>query len=124
MLSYERMADNAIFELVAVILAVPLSYLMARIVMYYSRPGYRNDIDTEFQREWNGRPEDEFYAWVRLRRRYIQEDCPPKFLKHIKIRMNAVNKRDNLSNIAVNDKGAIEFADGEKPFSDPESEKD
>lgn len=118
------MTEHAIFELVAVILAVPMSYLMARIVMYYSRPNYRNEIDTEFQKEWNGRPDDEYYAWVRLRRRYLQEDCPPKHLKHIKERMSSVNKRDNLSNISINSKGAIVFARGEEPFRDPETGQD
>ena len=115
------MLNYAIFELAAVILAVPMSYLMARIVMHYSKPDYRNEIDTEFQKEWNGRPDDEFYAWIRLRMKYLQEDCPPKYLKHIKERISSVNKRDHLSNISVNSEGSIEFAKGEKPFRNPES---
>jgi len=114
----------AIFELAALILAVPMSYLMARIVIYYSKPNYRNQIDTEFQKEWNGKPSDEYYAWIRLRHRYLQEDCPPKFLKHITDRLSSVNKRDNLSGLSVNVKGEIEFSGGEKNFRDRQIDPD
>lgn len=101
------MINYAIFELVAVILAVPFSYLMARLVKYYSRPNYRNEVDTDFQKEWNGRPDDEYEAWLRLRCKYLRQDVPGKYLQHIKMRMSSVNKRDHLSTISVDEKGAL-----------------
>lgn len=102
------MAEKAIFELVAVILAVPLSYLMAWLVKYYSRPGYREEVDSDFQKEWNGRPEDEYYAWLRLRRKYLRQDVPDKYIRHIQMRLTSVHKRDHLSNSAVGEFGLIE----------------
>ncbi|MFO7845042.1 MAG: hypothetical protein R6V27_00665 [Balneolaceae bacterium] len=102
------MLNYAIFELVAVIFAVPLSYLMARLVKYYSRPGYREEVDSDFHKEWNGRPEDEYYAWIRLRHKYLRQDVPDKYLSHIHMRISSVNKRDHLSNTAVGENGLIE----------------
>lgn len=110
------MVNYAIFELVAVILAVPFSYFMARLVKYYSRPNYRNEVDTDFQKEWNGKPEDEFEAWLRLRRKYLRQDVPGKYLDHIRMRMSSVNKRDHLSNISVSENGEL-YPDGDKDSS-------
>lgn len=110
------MTNHAIFELVAVILAVPLSYFMARLVKYYSRPNYRNDVDTDFQKEWNGKPDDEYEAWLRLRRRYLRQDVPVKYLEHIQMRISSVNKRDHLSNLSVSEHGTL-FRAGKKDSS-------
>jgi len=118
------MINYAIFEIVAVILAIPMSYAMARVVQYYSRPNYRNDIDTDFQKEWNGKPEDEYYAWIRVRRRYLYQDSPAKHLRHINERLASVNKRSNLSNVLVDDKGELRVAKGERHFRSPESDSD
>ena len=107
------MMSYAIFELVAVILAVPFSYLMAKLVKYYSRPNYRNEVDTDFQKEWNGKPDDEYEAWIRLRRKYLRQDVPAKYLKHIKMRLSSVNKRDHLSNTSVGEDGDL-YRGGEK----------
>lgn len=102
--------DYAIFELVAVVLAVPFSYFLARVVNYYSRPNYRNDVDTDFQKEWNGKPDDEYEAWLRLRRRYLRQDVPGKYLDHIRMRISSVNKRDHLSNLSVSETGTLHRA--------------
>lgn len=110
------MNNYAIFELVAVILAVPFSYLMARLVKYYSRPNYRNDVDTDFQKEWNGKPDDEYEAWLRLRRRYLRQDVPGKYLDHIRMRISSVNKRNHLSNLSVSEQGTL-YRAGEKDSS-------
>lgn len=118
------MIEYAIFELAAVILAVPFSYFMARVVKYYSRPGYREEIDSDFHREWNGRPEDEYYAWLRLRRSYLQHDVPPKHLEHIKMRIESVNKRGHLSNLCVNQNGRVLKAGEERSFKDWETDRD
>lgn len=101
------MLTYAIFELVAVILAVPFSYFMSRLVKYYSRPNYRNEVDSDFQKEWNGKPDDEYEAWLRLRRKYLRQDVPGKYLDHIRMRVSSVNKRDHLSDITVNEKGEL-----------------
>lgn len=110
------MMNYAIFELVAVILAVPFSYLMARLVKYYSRPNYRNEVDTDFQKEWNGKPDDEYEAWLRLRRKYLMQDVPAKYLDHIKMRLSSVNKRDHLSNVSVGENGTL-YRGGERDSS-------
>lgn len=116
------MMNYAIFELVAVVLAVPFSYLMARLVKYYSRPNYRNEVDTDFQKEWNGKPEDEYEAWIRLRNNYLRQDIPSKYLKHIEMRLSSVNKRDHLSNISVGEDGQLYTGGRKNPTKSSEND--
>jgi len=116
------MIEYAIFELVAVMLAIPFSYLMSRLVKYFSRPNYRNEVDTDFQKEWNGRPDDEYEAWLRLRRKYLRQDVPVKYLQHIKMRLSSVNKRDHLSNVSVGENGTL--CSGGQKDSSKNSESD
>lgn len=113
------MMNYAIFELAAVIFAVPFSYLMAKLVKFYSRPNYRNEVDTDFQKEWNGKPEDEYEAWLRLRCKYLQQDIPVKYLKHIRMRVSSVNKRDHLSNVSVSENGEL-YRGYDKDSSNPD----
>lgn len=108
------MHNYAIFELVAVILAVPFSYIMSRVVKYYSLPGYKEEIDSHFHKEWNGKPEDEYYAWLRVRKDYLQHDVPPKYLDHIKMRIASINKRNHLSDFYVDSSGHMNSAGEER----------
>lgn len=101
------MITLAIFELFAIILAIPMSYLLAYIVKQISEPDYKNDIDSDFLREWSGEPEDEYYAWLRLRWRYRNQDSPPKHLQYIHNRIKMLKKRDLLSVYGVTEKGKI-----------------
>jgi hypothetical protein len=113
------MITFAIFELFAIILAIPMSYLLACIVKQISKPGYRNDIDSDFLREWSGEPEDEYYAWLRLRRRYRNQDSPPKHFHHIQNRIKMLKKRDLLSEYGVTERGKIiKFSDSNHTDSD------
>ncbi|MCC5912875.1 MAG: hypothetical protein JJU46_00750 [Balneolaceae bacterium] len=113
--------DAAIFEVVAVVLAIPMSYFLSRIVKHYSKPGYRNEIDSDFLREWNGKPEDEYYAWIRLLRRYRKQDSPKEHYSHIKMKISMLSRRDMLSGMSVTEKGDVVEASGIK--KKPDSEK-
>ncbi|MFU8813050.1 MAG: hypothetical protein ACNA78_08780 [Balneolaceae bacterium] len=101
------MTDYTIFEIVAVVLAIPLCYLLAYAAKYVSRPNYKNDIDEDFQREWNGTPEDKYYAWIRLRNLYLHYDSPTKYIGHIQFRMEQVNRRSFLSSTLVDHNGEL-----------------
>lgn len=104
--------EYAIFEVVAVVLAIPFSYMLSRVVKHYSKPNYRNEIDSDFLREWNGKPEDEYYAWIRLLRQYRDQDSPKGHFRHIKQRLSLLNKRDMLSGMSVDDKGRVVDSSG------------
>lgn len=101
------MPQHAVFELFAIVLAIPLSYLLAVFVKRLSEPGYKEDIQSDFLREWNGKPEDEYYAWIRLRERYRHMDMLPKHFTYIKQQLAMINKRSHLSDYSVSESGAI-----------------
>jgi hypothetical protein len=101
------MTELAIFEIFIVLLAIPFSYFLAMVVKKSSASGYKNDIDSDFLREWNGKPEDEYYAWLRLRKRYRNQDSPPNHFRHIEEKINQVNKMAHLSTMGVTEKGEL-----------------
>jgi hypothetical protein len=101
------MEKLAVFELSGFLLAIPISYIMARVIRNRSKPGYRDEIDSDYLREWTGDPEDEFYAWLRLRNRYLQQDSPPGYSRYVNQKMDSLTKRDMLSVYSVNRNGQV-----------------
>lgn len=110
--------ELAVIEFLFLLLALPLSYGMARWMIYVSKPDFRDDIQSQFLCEWNGQPDDEYYAWMRLRNRYRYLDSLPKHLIYIQQQMNSCHKRDMLSGYSVGEMGEIV-----KNISDPNNSK-
>ena len=101
------MIQLAIIEIILLMMALPLSYAMAYWMRELSKPDFRDDIQSEFLREWNGEPDDEYYAWLRLRNRYRQRDSLPKHLHYIHNQIGKANKRAMLSGFSVNEEGTV-----------------
>ena len=97
----------ALFEILLLMMALPLSYAMAYWMRELSKPDFRDDIQSEFLREWSGDPDDEYYAWLRLRNRYMQRDSLPKHILYIQDQIGTANKRAMLSGFSVNEKGNV-----------------
>lgn len=88
-------------------MALPLSYAMAYWMRELSKPDFRDDIQSEFLREWNGDPDDEYYAWMRLRNLYRKRDSLPKHIHYIQDQISKANKRALLSGFSVNETGNV-----------------
>jgi hypothetical protein len=99
--------QHAFIELLTFVLAMPLRYLMAKYIKKLSAGDYRYEIDSDYLREWKGEPDDEYYAWLRLRYRYISQDSPGIYLKHIDRRIDELSKRDMLSGFSINTGGDV-----------------
>ncbi|MDX1592493.1 MAG: hypothetical protein R3283_11040, partial [Balneolaceae bacterium] len=84
-------------------------YGMAYWMRYLSAPDYRDDIQSEFLREWSGEPEDEYYAWIRLRNRYRKRDSLPKHLHYIQGKIDHADMRQMLSGSSVDEFGIVDF---------------
>jgi hypothetical protein len=98
----------AVFEILLLVLVLPLSYGMAYWMRYLSEPDYRDDIQSEFLREWNGEPDDEYYAWIRLRNRYRNRDSLPKHLHYIEDKIKNADKRPMLSGSSMDEFGNVD----------------
>ena len=99
----------AIYELVAVILALPLSYLLAYVIKRwaYKFTAYQNEIDRLFVTFWNGRPEDEYNAWLKVRRTMLNASPSKKQMKYIDKNLRKVNRNHYISGSYIGDDGKI-----------------
>lgn len=103
------MPHTAIYELVAIILALPLSYVLAYLVKKwaYKFTAYQNEIDRLFVTYWNGRPEDEYNAWLKVRRTMLNTSASKKQLKYIDKNLRKVNRNTYISGSYIGDDGEI-----------------
>ncbi|WP_232802895.1 hypothetical protein [Gracilimonas amylolytica] len=73
-----RMTSFAIYEFVAFILALPLSYALAWAARKYTFSTYKDEVDRLFAAVWNGEEEDELNAWLKVYRIYLDKRSPKK----------------------------------------------
>lgn len=105
------MAQLALFELLLILFAVPLSYILATFFKKYNASTYKNEIDHMFHKFWNGKPEYELYAWQMVRKLYFELDTPKKYMKYIDNKIISLNRRDILSQYYLDKKGKIKAVD-------------
>ncbi len=101
------METLAVIEIITIVLAIPLSYLMAHYFKKISANDYRDQIDSDYLREWNGESDDEYYAWIRIRHRYINQDSPGNYFRYIDGKMGEITKRGMLSTFSISKGGDI-----------------
>jgi hypothetical protein len=106
-MSPEFAIEYAIFEVAALILAIPISYGMAAAVRHWNSNAWYDEVEAEFQRNWSGREEDEHYAWLKTRSTYAVKGSK-KQRELIERRMAALNRRKLYSEITVDDDGIVE----------------
>jgi len=103
------MSQSAIYELAAVILALPLSYALAFLLKKwaYKFTAYQNEIDRLFVTYWNGRPEDEYNAWLKVRRTMQNASPSEKQMKYVDKNLRKVNRNNYISGSYIGDDGEI-----------------
>lgn len=69
------MADLAVVELAVLIVALAFSYLHVYLLKRRgNKRSYTDELYDQFNAEWNGRDDDEIYAWYRVRYKVVQFD--------------------------------------------------
>jgi len=101
------MASLAIFEFIAILIALPLSYGLAWYFRKSKKKSYMNEVDRMFHRYWNGKPDSELYAWQMVRRHYLYSDTPQKYLKYIGGKIESLNNSDLLSSYYIDEAGNL-----------------
>lgn len=97
----------ALFEIVALLLVIPLSYVLAYVVKRFTANTYEDELLKLFSFYWNGEPEDEIYAWMKVR--YIlenREDAQEK-IQYVNLKIDRLNKQPLYSNWQVNSSGEL-----------------
>ena len=105
------MIELAVFELLLLLFALPLSYILAKFFKKHNTSVYKTEIDQMFHKFWNGKPEYELYAWQMVRRHYLGQDTPKKYMKYINNKILSLNRRDILSQFYIDEKGLLKSID-------------
>jgi len=101
--------EIAIFELIALFLTLPVSYLLAYYFRNHSKPGYKDELQRLFTKNWNGNSEDELYAWLRVKRLIPNTPGNSKRHSYIDKKLGELNKNNLYGSVKVNQYG--EFID-------------
>ena len=72
------MTSFAIYEIIGLILALPLSYALAYLSKKYTYSTYKDELEKLFQIFWNGEEDDQLNAWLRVRNLIPQSDIKEK----------------------------------------------
>mgnify|MGYP003564669928 CR=1 FL=1 len=109
-LSTQPVVIFAIYEVFALILALPLSYALAIWMRRNSRNHWSNAVFERFQHHWNGKPEDEYYAWLKTKQDFQAEVRETKLINQ---KIRDLNRAKMLSDSFVADRGEV-VSNGEK----------
>lgn len=97
----------AIFELVALLIVIPLSYVLAFFVKRFTANTYEDEVLKLFSFYWNGEPEDEIYAWMKVRYVLEHREEAKKKIQYVNQKINNLNKQPLYGSLKVNNKGEL-----------------
>ncbi len=97
----------AIFELVALLIAIPLSYVLAYAVKRFTSNTYEDEVLKLFSLYWNGQPEDEMYAWMKVRSVLEDREDAQKKVHYVNQKIERLNKQPLYGSWEVNSNGEL-----------------
>ncbi|MFP8488084.1 hypothetical protein ACKGJO_03210 [Gracilimonas sp. Q87] len=100
------MTSFAIYEFIALIVALPLSYAMAWLARKHTFATYKDEVDRLYSAIWNGNEEDELNAWLKVYSIYLNKKAPRK-KQYILKKIEILNKQKIYSSVLVNENGRL-----------------
>lgn len=97
----------AIFELFALLIVIPLSYVLAYLVKRFTANSHEDEVLKLFSLYWNGEPEDEIYAWMKVRTVLEQREGGEKKIHYVNDKINRINKQPLYGSWEVNGEGEL-----------------
>jgi hypothetical protein len=99
--------DLAIYELTAFLIVIPLGYFISRIVKLIRRNIHEDDIRMLFNLYWNGKAEDELYAWYKVRHILLQRGDKKQKLRFVERKIDEINKKSLCGKMSVTESGKL-----------------
>ena len=99
--------EIAIFELVTLLIAIPLSYVLTYFVKRFTSDTYEDEVLKLFSFYWNGEPEDEIYAWMKVRYILENRDDAQKKIQYVTRKIEHLNKQPLYGSWEVNSRGEL-----------------
>jgi hypothetical protein len=103
----ESVTSFAIYEFIGLLLALPLSYLFAWIVRRDRPRTYKDELQRMFHVQWNGEPEDEYYAWLRVRMFFPDNPKNEKKLRYIDKQIRGLSRYRLYSETMISREGEL-----------------
>lgn len=97
----------AIFIAYALFLTIPLSFLLARVAKIMQRNSYENELKMLFNLYWDHSPEDELYAWYKVRHILLQREEKSKRIHYVNRKIAEFNKQQLYGNMSVTKDGKL-----------------
>lgn len=106
------MVDLAVVELAVFIVALAFSYFHVYLLKRRgNKRSYADELYDQFNAEWNGRDDDELYAWYRVRYKVMQLTEDGKLrrqkLEFIENLIRRLSSRPMRSQTSVSEKGLV-----------------
>lgn len=99
--------DFAIYELAALFISVPLSYILARVIKMVRRNTFEDDVKTLFFIYWNGTEEDEIYAWYKVRHVLLKREKENRKIQFVERKIAEINKQRLYGDMSVTESGLL-----------------
>lgn len=97
----------AIFEITALLIVIPLSYVLSWFVKRFTANTYEDELIKLFGFYWNGEPEDEIYAWMKVRTVLQNRENGKKKVRYVNQKINRLNKQPLYGSWEVNSNGEL-----------------
>ncbi len=101
------MTSFAIYEFVALILALPLSYWFAWLAKKHTHSTYKDEMNKLYHIYWNGEEDDQLNAWLRVKNLIPQSEASDKRVKYINKQIKELNKSGIYSDSVVDNTGDV-----------------
>lgn len=97
----------AIFELIALVVAPPLTAGIGYIINRFFNHTMQDELNHAFHQYWDGKPENERYAWQMVRNQIMQTTMNQKKLKRIEQILSDLNDKKSASKWTIDEKGNL-----------------
>lgn len=98
----------AIFEIIALFITPPITVVVGNFIRKYFNDDLHNYLEHRFHQYWDGREENELYAWQRVRQYVMQTSADERKLKFIDQKLQSLNRAKIKSKqMLINQKGEL-----------------
>lgn len=97
----------ASLSLIAAVFAIPLSYLIIKLIKESELYSWQDDIEVLFLKKWSEKPEDELYTWLRVRMEYSRTEENGRELRFIERKIKQLNPVSHCSDVYVDCDGSL-----------------
>ncbi|MFU8858912.1 MAG: hypothetical protein ACNA8K_00675 [Cyclonatronaceae bacterium] len=99
--------DVAIIEFALLFVALGLSKLLVVTIQRYKHRSEVDELVAQFNICWNGRQEDELYAWYRVRMHLMNANASQSKKNYVDQRISQLNKSQIISKTFVTPNGEL-----------------